>query len=154
MMPGPVSTDADFMGRALALAHRALEMGEVPVGAVLVLGNEVIGEGWNCPIATHDPTAHAEIIALRAAALRQKNYRLGKTTLYVTLEPCAMCIGAALSARVGRVVFGAWDPKAGACGSVFDLCRERRLTHRVDVFGGVCAEDCSALLRRFFEARR
>jgi tRNA(adenine34) deaminase len=154
MMAGPVSTDADFMRCALALAHRALEMGEVPVGAVLVLGNEVIGEGWNCPIATHDPTAHAEIVALRAAALRQKNYRLGKATLYVTLEPCAMCIGAALSARVARVVFGAWDPKAGACGSVFDLCRERRLTHRIDVFGGVCAEDCSALLRRFFEARR
>jgi tRNA(adenine34) deaminase len=142
------------MRRALALAHRAFEVGEVPVGAVLVLSNQVIGEGWNCPIATHDPTAHAEIIALRAAALRQQNYRLGKTTLYVTLEPCAMCIGAALSARVARVVFGAWDPKAGACGSVFDLCRERRLTHRVDVFGGVCAEDCSALLRRFFEARR
>jgi tRNA(adenine34) deaminase len=154
MMPAPASTDADFMQRALALAHRALEVGEVPVGAVLVLGNQVIGEGWNCPIGTHDPTAHAEIIALRAAALRQKNYRLGKTTLYVTLEPCAMCIGAALSARVARVVFGAWDPKAGACGSVFDLCRERRLTHRVDVFGGVCAEDCSVLLRRFFEARR
>jgi tRNA(adenine34) deaminase len=154
MMPGPASTDADFMWRALALAHRAFEVGEVPVGAVLVLSNQVIGEGWNCPIATHDPTAHAEIIALRAAALRQQNYRLGKTTLYVTLEPCAMCIGAALSARVARVVFGAWDPKAGACGSVFDLCRERRLTHRVDVFGGVCAEDCSALLRRFFEARR
>ena len=142
------------MWRALALAHRAFEVGEVPVGAVLVLSSQVIGEGWNCPIATHDPTAHAEIIALRAAALRQQNYRLGKTTLYVTLEPCAMCIGAALSARVARVVFGAWDPKAGACGSVFDLCRERRLTHRVDVFGGVCAEDCSALLRRFFEARR
>ena len=143
-----------FMALALAEAERAGERGEVPVGAVLVLSNQVIGEGWNCPIATHDPTAHAEIIALRAAALRQQNYRLGKTTLYVTLEPCAMCIGAALSARVARVVFGAWDPKAGACGSVFDLCRERRLTHRVDVFGGVCAEDCSALLRRFFEARR
>ena len=142
------------MRRALALAHRAFEVGEVPVGAVLVLSSQVIGEGWNCPIATHDPTAHAEIIALRAAALRQQNYRLGKTTLYVTLEPCAMCIGAVLSARVARVVFGAWDPKAGACGSVFDLCREQRLTHRVDVFGGVCAEDCSALLRRFFEARR
>lgn len=154
MPAGAVPTDPDFMRCALALAHRALEVDEVPVGAVLVLGNEVIGEGWNCPIATHDPTAHAEIIALRAAALREKNYRLARTTLYVTLEPCAMCIGAALSARVARVVFGAWDPKAGACGSVFDLCRERRLTHRIDVFGGVCAEDCSTLLRRFFEARR
>lgn len=154
MMTGPVATDADFMRRALALAQRALEGGEVPVGAVLVLGNEVIGEGWNCPIATHDPTAHAEIVALRAAASRQKNYRLGKATLYVTLEPCAMCTGAALNARVARVVFGAWDPKAGACGSVFDLGRERRLTHRLDVFGGVCAEDSSVLLRRFFAARR
>jgi tRNA(adenine34) deaminase len=142
------------MRRALVLADRAHQLGEVPVGAVLILGGEVIGEGWNCPIGTRDPTAHAEIIALRAAALRQKNYRLGKATLYVTLEPCAMCIGAALNARVSRVVFGAWDPKAGACGSVFDLCREPRLTHRIDVFGGVCAEECGALLRGFFEARR
>jgi len=149
-----VPTDVDFMRRALELARRAEEQHEVPVGALLVLGGEVIGEGWNRPIASHDPTAHAEIVALRAAALQRENYRLGSATLYVTLEPCAMCIGAALNARVARVVFGAWDVKAGACGSVFDLPREPRLTHRMDVFGGVCAEECSALLRRFFAARR
>ena len=149
-----VPTDEDFMRRALELARRAEEQNEVPVGALLVLGGEVIGEGWNCPIASHDPTAHAEIVALRAAALQRENYRLGAATLYVTLEPCAMCVGAALNARVARVVFGAWDAKAGACGSVFDLPREPRLAHRVDVFGGVCAEECGALLRRFFAARR
>ena len=103
---------------------------EVPVGAVLVLDGEVIGEGWNRPIADHDPTAHAEIVALRAGAQRLRNYRLGGTTLYVTLEPCAMCMGAVLNARVSRVVFGAWDQKAGACGSVIDLPREPKLTHR------------------------
>ncbi len=149
-----VSTDEEFMRRALELARRAEEQNEVPVGALMVLGGEVIGEGWNCPIASHDPTAHAEIIALRAAALQRENYRLGSATLYVTLEPCAMCVGAALNARVARVVFGAWDAKAGACGSVFDLPREPRLAHRMDVFGGVCAEECGALLRRFFAARR
>jgi tRNA(adenine34) deaminase len=113
-----------------------------------------MGEGWNQPIASHDPTAHAEIVALRAAAARVNNYRLAAATLYVTLEPCAMCIGAALNARVSRVVFGAWDQKAGACGSVFDLPREPRLTHRMDVFGGVCSEESSALLKRFFSTRR
>ena len=154
MALGGSPSDVDFMRRALALALRARERDEVPVGAVVVLGGNVVGEGWNCPIATHDPTAHAEIVALRAAAARQKNYRLGTATLYVTLEPCAMCIGAALNARLGRIVFGAWDPKAGACGSVFDLSREPRLAHRIDVFGGVCAEECGDLLRGFFEARR
>jgi tRNA(adenine34) deaminase len=142
------------MQRALALAHRAQAAGEVPVGALMALGAEVIGEGWNQPIAAHDPTAHAEIVALRAAALHRENYRLEASTLYVTLEPCAMCLGALINARVARVVFGAWDLKAGACGSVFDLSRERRLTHRPDVFGGVCAEESRELLRRFFEARR
>jgi tRNA(adenine34) deaminase len=148
------TSDIDFMRRALMLAQRAAEEGEVPVGALLVLGNEVIGEGWNRPIASHDPTAHAEIIALRAGAQAQRNYRLGATTLYVTLEPCAMCIGAALNARVSRVVFGAWDSKAGACGSVIDLPREPRLTPRLDVFGGVCSEESASLLREFFERRR
>jgi tRNA(adenine34) deaminase len=147
-------TDLEFMRRALALAARAEAMGEVPVGAVVTLGSEVIGEGWNQPIAAHDPTAHAEIVALRAAGLDAKNYRLESSTLYVTLEPCAMCLGAAINARIARVVFGAWDLKAGACGSVFDLARERRLNHRPDVFGGVCAEECRDLLRKFFEARR
>jgi tRNA(adenine34) deaminase len=146
--------DVDFMRRALELAQRAAESDEVPVGAVLVLGDEVIGEGWNRPIASHDPTAHAEIVALRAGAQRLHNYRLGKTTLYATLEPCAMCMGAVLNARVSRVVFGAWDQKAGACGSVIDLPREPKLTHRIDVFGGVCSDESAALLRNFFETRR
>ena len=148
------SRDIDFMHRALDLAQRAALNAEVPVGALLVLGEEVIGEGWNRPIASHDPTAHAEIVALRAAALQLGNYRLERTTLYVTLEPCAMCMGAALNARVSRVVFGAWDQKAGACGSVIDLPREPKLTHRVDVFGGVCSDESAALLRHFFETRR
>ena len=154
MAAGAILTDVDFMQRALVLARRADDQNEVPVGALVVLGGRVVGEGWNSPIAAHDPTAHAEIIALRSAAAREGNYRLETATLYVTLEPCAMCVGAAINARVARVVFGAWDQKAGACGSVFDLPREPRLAHRLDVFGGVCAEECSALLRRFFEARR
>jgi tRNA(adenine34) deaminase len=149
-----VRTDIDFMRQALELAKRAGETQEVPVGAVVVKDGTVIGEGWNRPIVDNDPTAHAEIVAMRAAAMQRQNYRLEGAILYVTLEPCAMCIGAALNARIARVVFGAWDPKAGACGSVFDLPRERKLTHRIDVFGGVCSEECSALLRRFFEARR
>jgi tRNA(adenine34) deaminase len=147
-------SDSDFMRRALILAQRAADDGEVPVGALLVLDNEVIGEGWNRPVASHDPTAHAEIIALRAGALLQRNYRLSTTTLYATLEPCAMCMGAVLNARLARVVFGAWDLKAGACGSVIDLPREPRLTHRLDVFGGVCSEESADLLRQFFERRR
>ncbi len=147
-------SDVEFMRRALVLANRAAQEGEVPVGALLVLGAEVIGEGWNRPIGSHDPTAHAEIVALRAAALRQHNYRLGDATLFVTLEPCAMCIGAVLNARVSRVVFGAWDSKAGACGSVIDLPREARLAHGLDTFGGVCSEESARLLRQFFETRR
>ena len=153
-MAASIPTDVDYMRRALALAARAAAQSEVPVGALVVQGGVLIGEGWNRPIASHDPTAHAEIIALRAAAAQVGNYRLGGAILYVTLEPCAMCVGAALQARVARIVFGAWDQKAGACGSVFDLTREPRIPHRVDVFGGVCAEECSALLRRFFEPRR
>jgi tRNA(adenine34) deaminase len=148
------SRDIDFMHRALELAQRAALDAEVPVGALLVQAEEVIGEGWNRPIISQDPTAHAEVVALRAAAQRLRNYRLERTTLYVTLEPCAMCMGAALNARVSRVVFGAWDPKAGACGSVIDLPREPKLTHRVDVFGGVCSDESAALLRDFFESRR
>src|ERR1017187_10483238 len=144
-----VRTDVDFMRHALELARRAGEDQEVPVGAVVVQDGTVIGEGWNRPISDTDPTSHAEIVAMRAAAVQLQNYRLTGATLYVTLEPCAMCIGAALNARVARVVFGAWDLKAGACGSVFDLPREPRLAHRLDIFGGVCAVACSALLRRF-----
>jgi tRNA(adenine34) deaminase len=146
--------DIRYMQRALELARRAEQGNEVPVGAVVVVDGVVVGEGWNQPIASHDPTAHAEIVALRAAAAQVNNYRLAASTLYVTLEPCAMCIGAALNARVSRVVFGAWDQKAGACGSVFDLPHEPRLTHRIDVFGGVCSEESSALLKRFFLTRR
>ena len=149
-----VHTDVGFMRHALELARRAAEHQEVPVGAVVVQDGAVIGEGWNRPITDADPTSHAEIVAMRAAAIRLQNYRLTGATLYVTLEPCAMCIGAALNARVTRVVFGAWDLKAGACGSVFDLPREPKMTHRIDVFGGVCSDECSDLLRRFFEARR
>ncbi|HMD28828.1 MAG TPA: tRNA adenosine(34) deaminase TadA [Steroidobacteraceae bacterium] len=147
-------TDLDFMQQALRLAEQAARDGEVPIGALLVMGGDVIGEGWNRPIGSLDPTAHAEIIALREGAQRLKNYRLGGATLYATLEPCTMCIGAVLNARVARVVFGAWDSKAGACGSVIDLPREPRLAHRIDVFGGVCSDESAALLRQFFESRR
>jgi tRNA(adenine34) deaminase len=146
--------DADFMGRALELAARAAEHDEVPVGALVVSAGRIVGEGWNRPIASADPTAHAEIVAMRAAAAQAQNYRLGGVTLYVTLEPCAMCLGAALNARIARLVFGAWDAKAGACGSVFDLSREPKLMHRIDVFGGVRSGECSELLRGFFAARR
>ena len=149
-----LKTDEDFMRRAIALARAAADAGEVPVGAVVVVAGRIIGEGCNRPVAGNDPTAHAEVEALRAAAAALGNYRLSDATLYVTLEPCAMCTGALLNARVARVVFGAWDPKAGACGSVFDLPREPRLTHRLDVFGGVCSDECGELLRDFFAARR
>ena len=154
MAAGRVSTDEDYVRQALVLAKRAQDSGEVPVGALVVVRGQVIGEGWNQPVQSHDPTAHAEIVALRAAAAQAGNYRLDSATLYVTLEPCAMCLGAAIHARVARVVFGAWDLKAGACGSVFDLSREPRLNHRLDVFGGVCAEECREILRQFFDARR
>ena len=142
------------MALALERARHAAREGEVPVGAVLVQGDEVIAEGWNQPIASNDPTAHAEIMALRAGAQRLGNYRLGASTLYATLEPCAMCMGALMNARVARLVFGAWDLKAGACGSVIDLPRETRLNHRIDVFGGVLIDEAAALLKQFFEGRR
>ena len=147
-------SDMHYMRRALKLAQRAGDQGEVPVGAVLVLGDRVIGEGWNQPIANHDPTAHAEVMALRAGALQQSNYRLSGASLYVTLEPCVMCMGALFTARVARLVFGAWDLKAGACGSVLDLPREPRLAHGLDVFGGVCSDEAAALLKGFFASRR
>ncbi len=147
-------TDAGFMRQALELARLAGEADEVPVGALIVQGGAILGEGRNRPIADADPTSHAEIVALRAAARRLGNYRLTGATLYATLEPCTMCIGAVINARISRVVFGAWDLKAGACGSVLDLPRERKLTRPIDVFGGVCSEESGDLLRRFFEARR
>jgi len=146
--------DVAYMRRAIELAQQGGRAGEVPVGALIVLDRTIVAEACNRPIGACDPTAHAEILALRAAGAVRRNYRLEGATLYVTLEPCAMCAGALLNARVSRAVFGAWDPKAGACGSVFDLPREPRSTHRLDVFGGVCAEECAELLRRFFETRR
>jgi tRNA(adenine34) deaminase len=148
------STDQDFMGRALELAHRAESEGEVPVGAVLVKDGVTIAEGWNRPIAGQDPTAHAEIEAIRAGARALNSYRLSGTTLYVTLEPCAMCAAAMVHARVQRLVFGAWDPRVGAAGSTFNLVNAPAFNHRIDTFGGVLSDECGALLRRFFERRR
>jgi tRNA(adenine34) deaminase len=147
-------SDEDFMRRALELARQGRAEGEVPVGAIVVLDGNVIGEGWNRPIAAADPTAHAEIQALRAAALAVGNYRLAGASLYVTLEPCAMCVGAMFHARIARVVFGARDPKTGSAGSVIDLFGEKRLNHHATVLGGVLAEESGALLSAFFAARR
>jgi tRNA(adenine34) deaminase len=147
-------SDADYMRLCLELATQAQQRGEVPVGAVLVLGERVISEGSNCPIASHDPTAHAEIEALRAGGKALGSYRLTDTTLYVTLEPCAMCAAAMVHARVRRLVFGAWDPRAGAAGSIVDIFRLPELNHRVDVFGGVLSEECAAQLQQFFAQRR
>ncbi len=142
------------MGLALDLARQAGAAGEVPVGAVVVLNGEVVGRGWNQPIGRHDPTSHAEVMALRDAAGQLGNYRLPGSTLYVTLEPCAMCAGAIMHARVGRVVFGARDPKTGVAGSVIDLFAETRLNHHTSIEGGILAEECGALLSGFFAARR
>jgi tRNA(adenine34) deaminase len=147
-------SDEDFMREALALAQHAAAAGEVPVGAVVVKGGEIIGRGFNHPISGHDPTAHAEIAAMRDAAARVGNYRLGGCELYVTLEPCAMCAGAMMHARIARVVYGAADPKTGACGSVVDLFSEARLNHHAQVMAGVLAGDAAAMLRQFFSARR
>jgi tRNA(adenine34) deaminase len=147
-------SDVDFMQRALELADAAETNGEVPVGAVLVLGDEIIAEGANRPIASNDPTAHAEIEALRAGGQVIGSYRLTDTTLYVTLEPCAMCAAAIVHARVRRLVFGAWDPRAGAAGSIVDVFTLPGLNHRVDVFGGVLAEECTHRLKQFFAQRR
>ena len=146
-------TDEAFMRRALELAQRAQEEGEVPVGAVVVLEQRILGEGWNRPIAASDPTAHAEIQAMRAASCALSNYRLTGATLYVTLEPCAMCVGAMFHARVSRVVFGAADPKTGAAGSVMNLF-DTPLNHHAQIHGGVLASECAALLSRFFASRR
>ena len=147
-------SDVDWMRRALALAARADAEGEVPVGAIVVRGEAVLGEGWNRPIGSHDPTAHAEILALRAAAAAAGDYRLGGATLYVTLEPCPMCAAAIAHARVARLELGAWDPRQGAAGSAFNLVAADAMNHRVDAYGGVLSEECGALLRRFFAGRR
>ncbi len=143
------------MSRALTLAQRAADAGDVPVGALLVdASGEVVGEGWNLREVDQDPTAHAEVVALRAAAARLGSWRLEGCTLVVTMEPCPMCAGAAMLARVERVVLGAWDPKLGACGSVWDVVRDRRATHRAEVVGGVLEQECGEVVRRFFATHR
>jgi tRNA(adenine34) deaminase len=146
--------DALYMRQAIAQAHNAWALGEVPVGAVVVKDGQVVATGFNQPIGTHDPTAHAEIMALRAAASILGNYRLPGCELYVTLEPCAMCSGAMMHARLARVVFGAPDPKTGACGSIVDLFSQQKLNHHTEVTAGVLADECSALLKEFFAERR
>ncbi|HLS81301.1 MAG TPA: tRNA adenosine(34) deaminase TadA [Steroidobacter sp.] len=146
--------DVFFMRRAMELARQAERDGEVPVGALVVHDGVIVGEGSNRPIAANDPTAHAEIIALRAAALTLRSYRLLGATLYVTLEPCAMCASAMVHARIKRLVYAATDPRAGASGSVFNITQHPALNHRIDCTGGVLAEECSAMLRSFFAARR
>jgi tRNA(adenine34) deaminase len=146
--------DTDYMGLALDLAREAGAAGEVPVGALVVLEGEIVGRGCNQPIGRSDPTAHAEIMALRDAANQLGNYRLPGCSLYVTLEPCAMCAGAIMHARIARVVFGARDPKTGVAGSVIDLFAEERLNHHAEVIGGVLEAECGGLLSAFFAARR
>ena len=155
-MPGPddVRTDERWMRRALDLARQAEQAGEVPVGAVLVLDGAVVGEGWNHNINANDPSAHAEVQALRDAGRRLGNYRFPGATLYVTLEPCVMCAGAIVHARIARVVYGATDPKTGAAGSVFDTLVSERHNHRVEVEGGLLAGEAGDLLRAFFRSRR
>jgi tRNA(adenine34) deaminase len=142
------------MRRALALAARAEAEGEVPVGALLVLGDQVIAEGWNRPIASNDPTAHAEIVAMRAAGQALGNYRLLDTTLYVTMEPCPMCAGALMHARVKRLVYGAPDLRAGAVGTVIDVPGSAAVNHALEVTSGVLEDECRAVLQAFFRARR
>ena len=142
------------MRRALQLAERARAEGEVPVGAVLVSGDDCIGEGWNKPVSSHDPSAHAEITALRTGAAQLRNYRLPGTTLYVTLEPCAMCAGAIVLARIKRLVYAAADPRTGAAGSVFNILESAQLNHRVELTGGILEQEAAKLLQTFFRKRR
>jgi len=147
-------SDEIFMRVALELAEKAASLGEVPVGAVVVRNDEIVGRGFNAPISRHDPSAHAEMTALRDAAQRLGNYRLVDCELFVTLEPCLMCAGAVMHARIARLVYGASDPKTGVCGSVVDVFAEQRLNHHTGVTGGVLAEECSAMLSNFFAMRR
>jgi tRNA(adenine34) deaminase len=146
--------DLQFMTQAIAEARRAEAEGEVPVGAIAIADGQIVGAGHNRPIGLGDPTAHAEILALRAAASTLRMYRLTAATIYVTLEPCVMCVGAMLNARIARVVYGARDDKAGALGSVYDIGRDGRLNHRFEVVGGVMESECAELMREFFRARR
>jgi tRNA(adenine34) deaminase len=148
------NTDETYMRLALELAEQAALAGEVPVGAIIVKDGVIIGRGGNAPIESHDPTAHAEICAMRDAALLLENYRLVDCTLYVTLEPCAMCAGAMQHARIARLVYGASDPKTGACGSVINLMSEPKLNHHTEMTGGILAQECGAVLSTFFAARR
>lgn len=147
-------SDEYWMRQALSLAQRAQEEGEVPVGALLVLDNQVIGEGWNRPIGRHDPTAHAEMMALRQGGAVLQNYRLLNATLYVTLEPCVMCAGAMVHSRIRRLVYGAADEKTGAVGSLVDILRHPGMNHQVEIVSGVLAEECAATLSNFFRMRR
>ena len=149
-----VELDRQYMHLAIEQAQLAAEAGEVPVGAVLVRDGQVISKAFNKPITNHDPSAHAEMLALREAALVEENYRIPGSTLYVTLEPCAMCSGAMLHARIDRVVFGAPDPKTGAAGSVLDLFSSKQINHQTTVEGGIMSEECGQLLRDFFRGRR
>jgi len=149
-----VGSDEAYMLAALDLASEGRALGEVPVGAVVVKDGEIIGRGYNAPLALNDPTAHAEVCALRDAAARLGNYRLVDCSLYVTLEPCSMCAGAIMHARIRRLVYGASDPKAGACGSIIDLFSERRLNHHAEIARGVLAGESAQLLREFFAAKR
>ena len=149
-----LNIDENWMRYALQLAQQAALQGEVPVGAVLVQDDNILGEGWNQPISLNDPSAHAEMLAMRAAGQAAANYRLPNTTLYVTLEPCCMCAGAMIHARIARVVFGAYDPKTGAAGSLFSVLNDARHNHQVQISGGVLAEECAELLRTFFRERR
>ncbi len=147
-------TDHFWMQHALSLAKRAQQEDEVPVGAVIVRDNQILAQGYNQPIFAHDPTAHAEIQAIRMAARSDKNYRISNATLYVTLEPCAMCAGAIIQARLKRLVFGAHDERSGAAGSVFNVLQEASLNHRCEVKAGVCADECALILKSFFKSKR
>lgn len=149
-----MTDDENWMREALALAAQGAERGEVPVGAVVVREGVVLGRGWNCPISHHDPTAHAEVMALRDAAQREANYRLAGATLYVTIEPCTMCFGALMHARISRLVYGATEPRAGTCVSQLRLPEQTFYNHRIEVVGGVLAEQSAAMLRAFFRQRR
>lgn len=146
-------SDEYFMQQALNEAKKALKRGEVPVGAVIISGRKILARGYNSPIGRNDPTAHAEIIAIRKAGMKRKNYRLGNCDLYVTVEPCAMCLGAAVQARIRRLVFGAFDPKAGAVASLFRFPLEK-INHRMEVKGGVMEEECGRMLKDFFKMKR
>ena len=148
------SDDESFMQLALEQGKQAFALGEVPVGAVLVQEGEIIATGFNRREIDQDPTAHAEIIAIRGASSKLRSWRLNKTTLYVTLEPCAMCAGTMIQSRISRLVFGTFDPKAGACGSICDLLSEPRLNHRVSVHSGILADECKAILQNFFQELR